>query len=165
MEHQNINRSIISLLWPRRLFRVFSSIRFVISQYLIKDQHISGIGWSWCLAWRWTFRSYFTIRSWRRTAGRVGFCGSWSVNEGWRFAICWCRSTAGRNCIRRRLCVSVWACGIANHLIMICPDATASAIDNADALASGLRSVEKWTRKALLRLIPDGYTNISINHM
>lgn len=37
--------------------------------------------------------------------------------------------------------------GIANHLITISPDAIASAMDNADALASGLRSVEKRIRE------------------
>lgn len=37
--------------------------------------------------------------------------------------------------------------GIANHLITISPDAIASAMDNADALASGLKSVEKRIRE------------------
>jgi len=39
--------------------------------------------------------------------------------------------------------------GIANHLITISPDFTASAMDDADASASGLRSVKKWIRKAM----------------
>lgn len=36
-------------------------------------------------------------------------------------------------------------------------------MDNAVALASGLRSVEKRTRKALLRLESNGHTNTNVD--
>jgi len=150
-----------------------------VSQYLTEDQHVSGVGRGWRVARCCTLWSHSIVRPGGGITGRVcvSVCGSRSISiRGWfTGTIRWCRSTIGlrvgrsvgsgfatarRDSVGGR--IGCWACGmewIANHLIMISPDAKASAMDDADASASGLRPVEKRTQKALLRLMALDDTN------